>query len=102
MKPRPILAATLAIAVLAGGCATQGDFPSLARRAVEDDRSIEEPVRPAVDVPTDEALRARVAELRGQAGAGDRDFDAAYAAAEAAVARAGPSQSEAWIEAQQA
>jgi hypothetical protein len=102
MRLLPTHAAILTAASLLAGCAPQGDFPSLARRPAEDDRSVEEPVRPAVEVARDEALRARVAELRGQAGAGDRAFDNAYAAAEAAVARAGTRESESWIEAQQA
>ena len=85
-----------------GGCAAQGDFPSLARRAAESDRSVEEPVRVPLQVAEEEALRARVAELRARAAAGDREFDATYGAAEAAARAAGGRGSESWIVAQQA
>ncbi|HEX8641287.1 MAG TPA: hypothetical protein VF704_09050 [Allosphingosinicella sp.] len=98
-------AAALAIAAacgLAAGCAERGDFPSLARRAVELDRSVEEPVRTPVEVPSEEALRVRVAELRGRAAAGDRAFEAAYGWAAAAVGAAGRRGSDGWTTAQQA
>jgi len=103
MKPASrLLPILVALFCAAAGCAPQGDFPSLARRPAELDRSVEEPVRPVVEVPPDEALRARVAELRGQAAAGDRAFEAAYGAAAAAVTAAGPRASESWTAAQQA
>jgi hypothetical protein len=98
----PLLSLFLAASAALAGCAAEGDFPSLARRPVESDRSVEEPVRPPLHVPEEEALRALVAELRGRAAAGDRDFEAAYGAAEAAAARAGGRESESWVAAQQA
>jgi hypothetical protein len=94
--------ALLAAACLVGGCAAQGDFPSLARRPAENDLSIEEPVRPAVEVATDAALSSRVAELRAEAAAGDRAFESALTPATLAVARAGGRETESWTAAQQA
>ena len=64
--PTRLLAATFLLA----GCAAEGDFPSLAPRPAERDRSTEEPARPPVDVADDAALRGRVAELLEQAAAG--------------------------------
>jgi hypothetical protein len=61
---------------------------------------MEPPVREGVATPADPALRARVAELERQAAAGDREFAAALPAAEAAVAAAGPAQSDSWVTAQ--
>jgi hypothetical protein len=85
-----------------GGCVAEDGFPSLAQRPAELNRSIEEPVRPAVEVPSDPALRARVATLLQQAAEGERSFAGALATTEAAVGRAGAASSETWVEAQQA
>ena len=82
------------------GCVAEDGFPSLAQRPAELDRSIEEPVRPRFDVPSDPALRVRIAALVDQARGGDRDFAAASGPAEAAVGRAGGAGSESWVEAQ--
>ena len=98
LAPLPF-AALIAAASLAG-CVPQGEFPSLAPRAAERDRSMEPPAREAAATPDDPALRARVAELGRQAQAGERDFAAALPAAEAAVAAAGPAQSDGWVAAQ--
>ena len=95
------LAAPLALLALAG-CVREDGFPSLAQRPAELNRSMEAPVRPALDVPSDPVLRARVAALRSEADEGERSFAAALGAAEAAVSRAGASGSESWVEAQQA
>jgi hypothetical protein len=85
-----------------GGCVAGDGFPSLAQRPAELNVSIEEPVYPAVDVPSDPAVRARIDELRRLAAEGDRGFAAALGPTEAVLARAGPSGSESWVEAQQA
>jgi len=99
-SPFPLIGLLAALAV--AGCVPQGEFPSLAPRPAERDRSMEPPVHEAVATPTDPALRQRVAELERQAAEGDRAFDAAFAAAEASVGSAGAAQSESWVEAQQA
>ena len=91
----------LSFVLLLGGCVSQGPFPSLAPREGEQ-LAIEEPVREAVEVPSDSGLRLRVLELRQQAARGDRAFDAALRPAEAAVGSAGAPGSDRWIEAQQA
>jgi hypothetical protein len=89
----------LALAALAG-CVAEDGFPSLALRPAELNRSIEAPDRPRTEIPSDPALRARIAALVDQARGGDRDFAAALGAAEAAVTRAGAAGSESWVEAQ--
>jgi hypothetical protein len=101
VTPRPLLAVPVA-ALLLAGCVAQDGFPSLAMRPAELDLSTEEPVHPAVEVPTDPALRARIADLLRQASEGERGFAAALGPAEAAVAAAGGVGSESWVEAQQA
>ena len=97
--PPLVLALPLALAALAG-CVAEDGFPSLALRPAELNRSIEAPDRPRTEIPSDPALRARIAALVAQARGGDRDFAAALGAAEAAVARAGAAGSESWVEAQ--
>jgi hypothetical protein len=93
---------TLALALLtSAGCATGGDFPSLAPRPVEQ-LSFEEPVRVDPPVAADAALRSRAAELLGRARAGDGAFEDAYARALPAVRGAGPSGSDSWVQAQEA
>jgi hypothetical protein len=101
VRTRLFLAIPIA-AVALGGCVAADGFPSLAQRPAERDVSIEEPVYPTVDVPSDPGLHARLADLQRQAAEGDRHFAAALGPAEAATARAGPANSESWIEAQQA
>ena len=101
LRTRPTLLAAAAVPALAA-CAVEGDFPSLALRPAERDRSIEEPVRPAPQVADDAALRGRLAELGALAAEGERAFDAAFGAAEAAAAAAGAAESESWVAAQQA
>jgi hypothetical protein len=98
---RLALSGTLPIALLAG-CAPQGDFPSLAPRPVEKAfaDSAEEPVRPvAADDP---ALPARLDTFVAAGRRGQADFDGDLEAARKAVARAGTSGSDSWIQAQQA
>jgi hypothetical protein len=91
-----------AAALFLAGCVAEDGFPSLAQRPAERNLSIEEPLYPAVEVPSDPAIRARIVELQRQAEEGGRAFDSALAPTEAAVARAGAAYSESWIEAQQA
>jgi hypothetical protein len=91
----------LPLAALLAACVSQGPFPSLAPRPGEQ-FAIEQPVREAVAVPPDPALRRRALELRQQAARGERAFDAAYGPAAAAVRAAGPAGSGSWIEAEQA
>ena len=99
-KPLPF-AILLAASALAG-CVPQGDFPSLAPRPAERNRSMEPPVRERAATPTDPALRRRVVELERQAADGNRAFDAAFAPTERAIGRAGAALSDSWVEAQQA
>ena len=100
---RTRLAFLLPLSALAlAGCVAEDGFPSLAQRPAELDTSLEEPSRPAVEVPSDPALLARIAELRRQAAEGERSFAAALPPTEAVVARAGAAGSESWVEAQQA
>jgi hypothetical protein len=103
---------------LLGACAAQGDFPSLAPRAVERDLTggsapagcpgLEDggaPAQPAGTQPAsvnpDPQLGARVARLLAAARAGQAGFAAALPAANRAATRAGAAGSEAWIAAQQ-
>jgi hypothetical protein len=104
MRPLPRLAPfrSLALALLAAGCAAPRGYPSLAPRAAEaiDPRGpiVATPSPGAVDPRTAAALAAAVAEARG----GTTEFDALARAAEARAAGAGARQSEGWIAAQQA
>ena len=100
MTARLLLAAAAALPLAA--CVPQGEFPSLAMRPAELDRSMEPPQRAPVEVPPDAELRGRVEALRRRAAEGDRAFDAAYGATEAAVSVAGARESDSWIEAQPA
>jgi hypothetical protein len=103
VKPRlPLPVAAFLAALAVAACVPQGDFPSLEARPAERDRSMEPPVREAVEVPADPALRQRVAELEQMAAQGDQAFDAALGPAEAAVRSAGPASSDSWVAAQQA
>lgn len=89
-------------ALLLGGCAAQGDFPSLAPRAVESINYDEEPVREVPAVAPDPALAAQIAALLEQARQGQSAFEAALPAARASVGSAGAAASESWIAAQMA
>ncbi|HEX8192828.1 MAG TPA: hypothetical protein VF552_07995 [Allosphingosinicella sp.] len=94
-------AALLATALLAG-CAPEGEFPSLALRPIEAEDPREEPVRTPPVVASDPALRARAAELLGQARSGETAFGSAYGRAAAAARAAGAPGSESWVVAQEA
>lgn len=93
------LACTLIL--LAAGCATGGEFPSLAPRPVEQ-LSFEEPVRVDPPVAPDAALRARAGALVAQAREGDRAFEGAHAAALPRIRAPGATGSDSWIQAQEA
>jgi hypothetical protein len=95
----PFIAHVL-LAPLAAACAPEGDFPSLALRPGERDLSTEPPVRAPVNVPGDPVLRETVASLVAQANAGDRAFDSELGLASPIVGRAGPAQSESWVQGQ--
>ncbi len=96
------------------GCAAQGDFPSLAPRAIErglaggsapapcavDESAPASAAGPAAPPPNDRQLRARIAELAEAARAGQTEFQAVLPSAETAVARAGAAGSELWVAAQ--
>ena len=101
-RPLSLSLSALSLGALAGGCTTEGDFPSLAPRAIEQEDPLAEPVRTPPVVASDPALRARVAELRNAGLSGVAAFEADARAAEAAAARAGASGSDSWVEAQQA
>jgi hypothetical protein len=73
----------------------------LAQRPGENE-PIEEPVRTAPVVADDASLRARLAELVGQARQGMAAFNDAYGPAERMARNAGASGSDSWVEAQQA
>ena len=96
-----VLLTPLLPALFVAGCASGGDFPSLAPRPVEQ-LSMEEPVRVDPDVAPDPAFRGRVAELLGRARAGDGAFERAYANALPRVRAAGGANSDSWIAAQEA
>jgi hypothetical protein len=87
--------------VALAGCATGGDFPSLAPRPVEQ-LSFEEPVRVDPPVAADPALRARANALVAEARGGERAFDAAYGEALPRVRAAGGTGSDSWVQAQEA
>ncbi|HEY0412369.1 MAG TPA: hypothetical protein VGD66_04430 [Allosphingosinicella sp.] len=87
------------------GCAEGGAYPSLAQRPAERQYAEEMargPVAATPAVADDPAIAARIAALTAEARQGQAEFDAAFAPAAAAVARAGPSGSDGWTQAQQA
>jgi flagellar motility protein MotE (MotC chaperone) len=100
VRPRSALA--LVVAMMASACTPDGEFPSLAPRAIEQQDPLAEPVRTPPVVPSDPAVRARAAELLAEARRGEAEFAAAYALARGAAAPSGDAGSESWIEAQQA
>ena len=88
-------------ALLVAGCASGGDFPSLAPRPVEQ-LSMEEPIRVDPPVASDPALRSRIADLLARARAGDAAFERAYARAAPLARAAGGANSDSWVQAQEA
>ena len=98
----PLLTALLMSGAL-GACATPGGpYPSLQPRAAEaiDPRVPVE--RPMNDRPVSPALASKLADLVGQARAGEAAFDSAADQAERLAAVAGGAQSEGWVAAQEA
>lgn len=84
------------------GCASAGEFPSLAIRPEERDISLEEPVRtppPVADAP---ALRAEAIALLERARQGQRAFAGVESQAAQAVRGAGGRGSDSWTAAQEA
>jgi hypothetical protein len=96
----PLLA--LMLAACLAGCASRGNYPSLAPRPAEREDWTEEPVHAAPAVTNDAALRTRIAALLAEAREGARAFEADRPAAERAAAHSGAEGSDGWIEAQQA
>ena len=86
---------------LAAGCATGGEFPSLAPRPVEQ-LAFEEPIKVDPPVAADPALRGRAAALLAEARAGDGAFEQAYAQGLPLVRASGSAGSDAWLIAQEA
>lgn len=84
------------------GCAPNGEFPSLAPRAIESQVDSEVPVRLPPAVASDPQLLSRIAALLAEAREGHQTFEAILPEARAEVARAGAAGSESWIEAQEA
>ena len=114
-RPRKLLP-ILAAPALLGACAAQGDFPSLAPRAVERQQSgapippcLEDgkgaqpaPVAAPAPAPADDpALAARIADLIARARRGQTEFARILPQARASARRAGAAGSESWIAAQQ-
>jgi hypothetical protein len=95
------LACILLPCILTAGCATRGEFPSLAPRPVEQ-LSFEEPIKVDPPVAADPALRAHAGAILAQARAADGAFEEAYAQALPLVRAAGPVGSDAWLAAQEA
>lgn len=83
------------------GCATGGEFPSLAPRPVEQ-LSFEEPVRVDPPIAADAALRSRASGFVQEARGGEEAFQAAYSAALPRVRSAGGAGSDSWVQAQEA
>jgi hypothetical protein len=87
--------------LLAAGCATGGEFPSLAPRPVEQ-LSFEEPIKIDPPVAADPALRGRANAILAEARAADGAFEQAYAQALPLVRGAGAAGSDSWLIAQEA
>jgi len=103
-RPRcsPALPALLAAAALVAACTPEGTFPSLARRPIEREDPLEEPVRAPPVVAAEPALTSQAASLLAEARRGNGEFEAALAGAAAALRDPGAPGSEAWVVAQQA
>jgi hypothetical protein len=95
-------ASVLISLALAGGCAEEGPYPSLAPRPVEKALAEADVERPLPPLPDDPRLAEQVAALVAGARQGEAEFAAALPVAAGAVARAGGAGSESWVDAQQA
>ncbi len=107
----------MAAPALLTACASQGDFPSLAPRAVERELSgapaphclpagtaagpASAPAPAPAPLPSDPAVGGRTAALLEQARRGQRAFSELLPQARASARRAGAAGSEPWIAAQQ-
>jgi hypothetical protein len=101
MNIRDSLALIIVAAVLLGGCAAQGTFPSLAPRAVETAAANEPATTPmTVIAPSDPARVARVQALVRKAEAGRPAFESALSSARQAVGTGKAAGSDGWIAAQ--
>lgn len=103
-RPFLPLSSAFALLCLTAACAADGSFPSLAQRPAEKafaaERDAPDPV--AQQAEADPALVRQAREHVARAEAGRGAFEAAYQAAAALAARAGPEGSETWVQAQQA
>jgi len=95
----------MSLVLLAGGCATDTKFPSLATREIErhgPDEAVTTP--PETPVAADPAIASRLSAATAAAAQAERDFRAALAADRGAItaARGASAGSEAWIAGQQA
>jgi hypothetical protein len=98
-------AAPLAVAVLLQACAASTEFPSLAVREVERVAGSGTPAPGTADAvpalpPASADLTSRLAGLVAVARKAHTNFQAKQAAAERAVASAGPARSDAWTSAE--
>lgn len=84
--------------LLLTACADQGEFPSLAKRPIENARA--EPITEPAPPPADPALAQRWTDIANTGKAGVEAFELSLDAAKRAVAASGPSGSESWIAAQ--
>jgi hypothetical protein len=94
--------AILSMLALAAGCAAPGPYPSLAPRPAEKAYAEDAEERKPTPQPDDPALASEIDRLLAAGRAGAAEFAAALPVAQAAASAAGPSGSDAWIEAQQA
>jgi hypothetical protein len=103
IRSSPALLALLAAALVAG-CATEGEFPSLAPREAERVYAEEarSPPPKAPVLPDDPAIAERAAALVAAGRGGNEAYESAMAAARRLVSAAGAPGTESWIAAQQA
>ena len=104
--PVPTLFVLTALALSLAGCvsAASGDFPSLAKRPVEDRFAVVQSAPPPAPGPVPADIAGKLDRWRADAAAARAAFDAARGETEAAVAAASGAgvASETWVTAQQA
>ena len=88
----------LCAGLLVGACANQGEFPSLAPRAVEQPRAASGSA--PVVTPSDPAMLAKLQASVAMARAAEPEFGQALAVAKDAAAKAGAFGSDSWVAAQ--
>jgi hypothetical protein len=91
-----------ALLLVLPACASKGDFPSLAPRAVERELPSPDLPPPQTVVPDDPRLPSGLQPFLAEARKGQADFNRYVSAARAAVSRAGAPGSDSWVEAEQA